>query len=754
MYKSILTLLFILLFNQAFSDFYTISNQTAIDYFIDAQTEINLNADYDKGLEFIKKALEEEPEFLEALYALRETYEYLSDYSNIVNTCKRIEKNQFVDDMMLRVNSIKLGAALYSAGRYEESREEFDHLLDSNSTDIEYITQMIKKIDYALDLKLKGYDIEFQKLKRINSPSYNELNPCLIIGEQTLVFTKRTIQFHRDATNNIFFSNLTNGVWTFPAPISDNVNSESDDGYPSLTSNGKGMYFSSSNEIGLNYGDDDIYYSEKKVKSWSEPENLGIEVNGDDWEAHPCVSSDGSLLFFASNREGGEGGTDLWMSRKSGDGEWGNPVNLGPGVNTSKDEIAPHIHYTGRYLYFSSNGRKGMGGFDVFVSELLPSGKWGEARNLGYPINQGGDQFKLFVTADGQMAYQSRKEEDETSFDIYKFELPEELKPKLELHELLNVKRIAMMFDSINRMSFANSINSIVNPNAVLSLELIDTITQKEVKDAICTFKLGDKVFAKGNISQINLDSNYTYHVKIERTGYDVVSIEGLKLSGDKKITRELIRNSEFKEDAPNLVAKELELATTNNLAIANNEEVAKLKAELEVVKKEKEKVVYKVDTVFVDDKKQPIPPRIIKEVDTVFVDKSNQVIVPKVIKKVDTVFVNKGVQLPSDTNFPIFELYYGRNHHLVSDENSEIYQKLLAELKKNRTTKCLIKSYSDGTGNKYYNFILSYKRAKYLKKQLIKDGIEIGRINTSHFGENFKYEDESKNRRSEIIIY
>src|SRR5690606_7237648 len=112
----------------------------------------------------------------------------------------------------------------------------------------------------------------------------------------------------------------------------------------------------------------DLYVSKKVNGVWSKPNNLGVGVNTSRWEAHPCFTSDGRHLIFSSNRSGGEGGQDLWISTLEEDGTFGPPINLGPNINTRFNEESPFLHLDGRSLYFRSDRPEGMGAFDIFYA--------------------------------------------------------------------------------------------------------------------------------------------------------------------------------------------------------------------------------------------------------------------------------------------------------------------------------------------------------------------------------------------------
>lgn len=181
-------------------------------------------------------------------------------------------------------------------------------------------------------------------------------------------------------------------------------------------------------EIYPNY---DLYYSTFDGYGWSEPASLGDKINRpDSWESQPSLSSDGNVLFFASDRPGGYGGADIWMSERDANGNWQAPVNLGPVINSEANERSPFLHTDSKTLYFSSSRHPGMGGLDIYYSKMGENGKWQKPVNIGYPINSENDETDFFVSLDGKTAYFSSNNFETKDWNIYSFELYEDARPK------------------------------------------------------------------------------------------------------------------------------------------------------------------------------------------------------------------------------------------------------------------------------------------------------------------------------------
>lgn len=214
-----------------------------------------------------------------------------------------------------------------------------------------------------------------------------------------------------------------------PAPF----NKYDNEGGATLTINNRLLYYTLCKfASGKSYYNCDICFSENINGTWTPIESLGESVNGDNsWESQPSITSDGKTLYFVSDRPGGSGGYDIYLTHKNEDGEWGFPENLGPDINTAGNEKAPFIHTDSQTLYFSSDGLMGLGGYDIFYSRLKPDGSWSKPKNIGYPINSFDDDVGFFVSTDGHYGYfASNKFEGFGGWDLYSFDLYEAARPE------------------------------------------------------------------------------------------------------------------------------------------------------------------------------------------------------------------------------------------------------------------------------------------------------------------------------------
>lgn len=216
--------------------------------------------------------------------------------------------------------------------------------------------------------------------------------------------------------------------------MDDPFNKNMNEGAATLTIDNKHLFYTISKPAADGGMNTDIYTTDFVDGRWTEVRPLSERVNDPvAWDSQPCVSADGNILYFASNRPGGQGGIDIWMTKKTPDGEWGVPVNLGPTINTMYDEKSPFIHTDSQTLYFSSTGHPGVGSYDIFYSRADAKGNWQTPVNLGVPINTAGDDIGFFVSTDGSTGFfcsNTSMPGQIGGYDVYQFELYKEARPE------------------------------------------------------------------------------------------------------------------------------------------------------------------------------------------------------------------------------------------------------------------------------------------------------------------------------------
>jgi tetratricopeptide (TPR) repeat protein len=387
---------------------------------------------YDQALQSIQKAFAIDEQFTKAyLFGGDIAMDLENDSLAIVYYQKAIA---IAPDFYPPAHYI-LGNLYYQNGMYAAAYERFKHYLTYNLPEKEQELTKNRKSGVAAALELKNNPVPFNPVNlnyRINTSNDEYVNAISADGSM-LIFTLRSPvvdDFSRNILREEFYvSYFEDGEWLKARPMTFLSGKSESEGALALSYDNQYIFFTSCHQPD-GYGSCDLYYSRKMGDDWLEPQNLGPIVNSARWESQPSLSSDGRTLYFASNRPGGVGGSDLWKTVLMGDNRWSPPVNLGETINTPGDEMSPYMHADGKTLYFSSKGHPGLGGADLFMSRLQTGNCWSEPLNLGYPINTEADEINLIVDPDGLRAYiSSDLPQGKGGYDIYMFELHEAIKP-------------------------------------------------------------------------------------------------------------------------------------------------------------------------------------------------------------------------------------------------------------------------------------------------------------------------------------
>jgi outer membrane protein OmpA-like peptidoglycan-associated protein len=265
---------------------------------------------------------------------------------------------------------------------------------------------------------------------------FPDYGPTVSLNEDTLIFTSRRTKrkdartsFNPTANEDLYISKGYEGFWDEAAAMKD-VNTQYNEGSAVLSRDGKKLFFVRCNAPG-GYGDCDLYMASiTSSGTWSEVKNLGAGINSVAWDSQPALSFTEDTLFFASNRNGGFGLSDLYYTVRQSNGSWSRAYNLGPVVNTKANEVSPFIHPSYYVLYFSSNGHlMNFGDFDIYKT-YIKSGDWIEPLNVGPLVNGKGSEY--YFTIDRQsknLFYAHSEENDLKNLDLFSFPLPMEAQP-------------------------------------------------------------------------------------------------------------------------------------------------------------------------------------------------------------------------------------------------------------------------------------------------------------------------------------
>ena len=260
----------------------------------------------------------------------------------------------------------------------------------------EFINQQLKACDNAI--KLEADPIKISKVKMPASFSNGSINdnPTVSFDGSTIAYTER-----RGISSAIYFSKRERGKWQPPIEITMEINAGEDCSTCSLNRDGTELFLYKDDGF-----DGNIYSSTYSNGKWTSIKKLNRNINTKFYESHASISADGKKLYFSSNRDGGQGGLDIYVSEKDGSGDWGPAVNLGAAINTPYNEDTPFITKNDSALYFSSEGHSSIGGYDIFKSQRFGNA-WKTPQNLGFPVNTSDDNKFFQPFNDGLNAYYS-----------------------------------------------------------------------------------------------------------------------------------------------------------------------------------------------------------------------------------------------------------------------------------------------------------------------------------------------------------
>ena len=308
-----------------------------------------------------------------------------------------------------------LGKAYRINYKFDKAKEAFTRylgtLLPDDHENIDFINHEIKVCDTAKDLIAKPISYSEENIGEQFNDEKANFNPLISADGKSFAYMV-SLKFY-DA---VMFSRLINGKWTAPVNITPDLQSDGDFYISCLPADGKLLFLSRDDNF-----NSDIYSSSFDGNRWSKTIKLNKNINTKYWESHGFISESGNLLVFASDRPGGFGGLDLYISHKV-NGDWGPAVNLGPEINTPFNDDRPFLINNGKTLFFSSQGHENIGGYDLFRSDLQSNGLWSEPKNLGYPINTPDDNIFFMPIGDGKSGYYSIFKESDGlgKEDIYK----------------------------------------------------------------------------------------------------------------------------------------------------------------------------------------------------------------------------------------------------------------------------------------------------------------------------------------------
>ena len=418
------------------------SSKKASKFYEEAVQSLNKKK-YADAEDELKKAISKDNSFIEAYLLLGDVYYYEKKPEDAIDSYKKA----------LEINSERypniyftLAQTEFSIARYEDAKKHYLNYIQSKDTDEENFRLAKKSLDncdFAINAIKNPVPFKPKNLGAgVNSKS-EEYFPCLTVDGKTLLYT-RLVQNPESANNmglneDFFISHLSDSSWTQSEDIGKLINTPYNEGAPCLSPDGQILIFTACEVFGdygsgrKGYGSCDLFFSRKLNSNWTEPINMGAPINSRSWESQPSYSSDGRTIYFirrASNKSDKKV-QYIYKSELGEDGRWGVPVKLNDKINVPGcRQESVFIHPDNQTLYFSSNGPTGMGGMDIFMSRKGADGDWGEAVNLGYPINTVNDENSFTVSGDGKTAFfASDRKEGYGGLDLYSFDLPQQNRP-------------------------------------------------------------------------------------------------------------------------------------------------------------------------------------------------------------------------------------------------------------------------------------------------------------------------------------
>ncbi|MBN1415168.1 MAG: PD40 domain-containing protein [Bacteroidales bacterium] len=405
-------------------------SKKAIDYYNRGLHHYTLN-DYARAADYLNKAVSEDSAFVKAWLILAQVYE---DWKQSAIAIAIYRKVVSIKPDYYPYALVHLARLEYKMAQYKEARNHYKQFLElpgsKNEKHIEKAKDGIARCDFSIHAVDNPVNFKPVTLGTAINTGEDEYWPSISADEQILVITRLTEGkfIHGNKQEDFYISNWTEEGWGPLREAGYPLNSPDNEGAQTISANGRRMVFTGCNRPdGL--GRCDLYLSEKMGENWSIPVNIGTPVNSNFTETQPSLSADGKTMFFASDRPGGCGAVDIWVCREGDDGKWTKPVNLGDTVNSSGNEMSPFIHPDGKTLYLASDGHIGLGGYDLFICRQDSAGRWTKPENMGYPINTNKDEFGLIVNPSGNRAYFASDIDEQNGRDIYYFDLPESVKP-------------------------------------------------------------------------------------------------------------------------------------------------------------------------------------------------------------------------------------------------------------------------------------------------------------------------------------
>lgn len=464
-----------------------------------------------------KNMVEKYPENAEMNFKLGKTAFQLDKFNEALSYLTKAEKSNIDVDKELR---FWLGQAQHRGDMLDEALKNFSvykSTLSKSDLKDHIVNDYITQVENAKKFYAAPVNVRIENLgDKINSV-YRESNPSVTADGNTLIFTTcrpENVGGLMDQENGVYFQDIwiserdsLTGQWSEAEPVGGEINTKEHDACVSISPDGKVIF------IYKSVGGGNIFYSRiRKDGTWREPQPVEGNVNSSYFETSACITNDKKEMYFISERpQKGMGNGDIWMAKKSGGSfTYKEATNLKI-LNTVDDENSVFIHPNGKTLFFSSNGKGSIGGYDIFKSDFV-NGAWTAPVNLGYPINTTGDEVGFTITADGNTAYlTARRENTIGDFDIYTVDLTNYELPNIEENKSTTKKITAAPSVAILKGKVLDQANSAgIDAKVIVQDEKGKLVTEVECNED------GDYF--------VILEGNKNYTLQIRHSDYTTIS--------------------------------------------------------------------------------------------------------------------------------------------------------------------------------------------------------------------------------------
>ncbi len=668
---------------------------------------LNANINYKVGLCYLNSASEKQ----KAVYYLEKaSKDVTKKYVDFEPTEKKAPQLVY----------FYLGEAYRLSGNYKESASSYDKYKDiakPNEADLKVVERQVDASFNAVEMVKNPVNVAIDNVGDSINGEYADYSPLLSADESVMIFTSRRpgSTGGEKTVDNQFYEDIytsykrKDGSWSAAVSIGSPINTNSNEASVSISTDGQQLFIYKDSNGG------DIYYSTLDGDKWSSPLPLGSDINSPSWETHACISADGNTIYFVSDRKGGFGGRDIYRCVRLPNGQWSLALNLGPAINTALDEDSPFIHPDGVTLYFSSNGLKTMGGFDIFYSSKNnEEGKWSAPVNIGYPINTSDDDLFYVPTADGRHAYySSSKSGGKGDKDIYRITL------ESGVAEPITLLKGYLSFDGLTKVPAASAVR----------ITATDVETEAVVQEVRPNSKTGKYIITLNPGT-----GGKTYNITYEAEGFQSVS-EIIKIepgSAYQEIEREVgLKGINFESKTLGTISVSGSITNKDTKPIPG--------AKISIKDNNTGKLVDTYYSNVVDGKYYFVLQRgqnyyLSYEAEG-YMFQSENVNVPKqpVYSEINKVIVLERIQ--KGTKITLKNLFFESGKSAISKQSQVELERLYTLMSENTALVIEIAGHTDNKGSEKINLKLSQDRANAVVAYLVKKGISAKRLVAKGYG-------------------